>query len=137
MARVELDKIPLVIGVLIFICGIAAWCGNTAFLKQSKEFVEMASKVKAKKEETFWVIGQLYFIRTVTLYHVGELVSIDDHEITLRDAAWVVDTGRFSEALKTGQVAEVEPFPDGISVVGRGALVDAGRWPHPPLRSVI
>ena len=99
----------------------------------------MLSKKVSKKTgaSKFWVIGKLYFIRTVTLYHVGELVAIDDHEITLRDTAWVVDTGRFAEALRTGQCAEVEPFQDGLTVVGRGALIDAGPWPHPPLRKVI
>ena len=89
-----------------------------------------------KRQVSFWVPGQNYFIRTVTMYLVGELIAIDDHEITLKDAAWIADTGRFSDAMKTGKCAEVEPYPEGLMVVGRGALVDAGLWLHPLPRMV-
>jgi hypothetical protein len=71
------------------------------------------------------------------MYILGELVSMDEHEITLRDAAWIADMGRFSEALLTGKCSEVEPAPEGLSIVGRGAIIDAYRWPHDPLRMVI
>lgn len=90
-----------------------------------------------KGKDKLWVVGQLYFIRTVTMYYVGELVSVDEHEVVLRDAAWVADTGRFNEALRTGRVSECEPFPDGICGIGRGAIVDASMWTHAPLRMVI
>ncbi len=33
-------------------------------------------------------------------------------------------------ALKTGVLDEVEPYPEGLVVVGRGAIVDACVWPH-------
>jgi hypothetical protein len=95
----------------------------------------VAKKVVSKN--SFWRIKQLYFIRTITMYVVGELVAIDEHEITLRDAAWIADTGRFNEALQTGKLNEVEPAPEGISIVGRGSIVDAYLWPHGPLRMVI
>lgn len=89
------------------------------------------------EKNTFWVKGRLYFIRTVTMYCIGELVSIDNHEVTLKNAAWVADTGRFSEALRIGRLSEVEPYPDGLAIVGRGAIVDACLWLHAPLRMVI
>ena len=81
-----------------------------------------------KKESKQWEIGKFYFIRTVTLYYVGRLVAIGTQELTLDQCAWVADTGRFSECLVKGKLAEVEPFPDGPVNIGRGAIVDASLW---------
>ena len=78
-------------------------------------------------------IGQAYFVRTVTHYYTGRLVTVTDSDIVLRDAAWIADTGRFADALKTGTLNEVEPYPDpniGV-VISRGAIVDATIWNHP------
>ena len=42
------------------------------------------------------------------------------------DAAWIADTGRFADSLKTCEFSEVEPFPQGREViVGRSAVIDA------------
>ena len=79
------------------------------------------------KSKQFWVVGQAYLIRTVTMIDTGVLVSIDEHEVILEDAAWVVDTGRFNESLKSGKFGEVEPFPDGLVAIGRGSIIDAVR----------
>lgn len=75
----------------------------------------------------FWTVGDTYLIRTVTMIDTGVLVSMDDHEIILKDAAWIADTGRFHEALKSCRFAEVEPFPDGLVAIGRGSIIDAVR----------
>jgi len=72
-----------------------------------------------------WQIGKVYLIRTVTFIQTGRLVAVTDHELVLEDAAWIADTGRFSDALKSAEFGEVEPFPDGIVIVGRGGLIDA------------
>ena len=85
---------------------------------------------KAKKSaapKNFWIIGKPYLIRTVTMIDTGILVSMNQHEIILKDAAWVADTGRFNEALKSGRFGEVEPFPDGLVAIGRGSIIDAVR----------
>jgi hypothetical protein len=92
----------------------------------------MAEKEKIAEAPRFWVLGQAYLIRTVTMIDTGVLVSIDQHEIILQDAAWIADTGRFNECLKTGKFSEVEPFPDGLVAVGRGAVVDAVRIDKAP-----
>ena len=95
----------------------------------------MATK---KKKKTFgWQIGKLYLIRTVTFFYVGRLVALDEHELVLEDAAWVADTGRFAEALATGKLTEVEPYPDGPVLIGRGALVDAAEWHGEAQRRVL
>ncbi len=68
-------------------------------------------------------------IRTVTHYHVGRIVSIDDRWIVLDSAAWVADTGRFSTALATGTLGEVEPFA-GPVWVAVGSVIDMTAWPY-------
>lgn len=83
-----------------------------------------------------WIIGQCYFIRTVTMHLTGRLVDVTEQELVLEDAAWIADSGRFSQAMKTGVLDEVEPFPGGKLIVGRGAIVDAWAWPHTPPREV-
>lgn len=77
-------------------------------------------------------IGENYFIRTVTHIDTGTLVSVGDKELVLENAAWIADTGRYADAFRTGELNEVEPYPDGAQVViGRGAIIDAAIWPHP------
>ena len=73
--------------------------------------------------------GRAYLVRTVTNYFSGRLLGIYEHELVLENAAWIADTGRFSEALKTGVMSEVEPIP-GQVIIGRGAIVDACEWPE-------
>ncbi len=73
-----------------------------------------------------WEIGKNYFIRTVTMHHTGRLVAVTQQELVLEDAAWIADSGRFSDALAdTDNLKEVEPFPTGRVIIGRGAVIDA------------
>jgi hypothetical protein len=72
-------------------------------------------------------LGKSYLIRTVTLYYVGRLVAVTDSDLVLADAAWVADTGRFANALRSGTLNEVEPFI-GNAIVFRGGLIDATEW---------
>jgi hypothetical protein len=76
-----------------------------------------------------FVIGKAYLIRTVTMYYTGKLVSITDYDLVLDDAAWIADTGRFSEALKAGVLNEVEPFINPV-IIPRGGIIDATEWSH-------
>jgi len=94
-----------------------------------KEIKQIQSLLKGTKDETNhpYQIGQNYFIRTVTHYYTGKLVRVSSKELVLEDAAWIADSGRFHDALKTGTLKEVEPFEDDV-VIGRGAVVDATRW---------
>ena len=70
-------------------------------------------------------IGEIYLIRTVTMIDVGRVIAANDKWIVLEDAAWIADTGRFSDALKKSQFNEVEPFPDGRVIIGAGSVIDA------------
>ena len=69
-------------------------------------------------------------IRTVTHYLTGRVVDVTSQEIVLEDAAWIASTGRFEQALRTGELDEVEPFPSGRVIVGRGAIIDCAAWSH-------
>jgi len=84
----------------------------------------------AKSKQKFWVVGEKYLIRCVTHYYVGELVEKNAEEVILTKASWVVDTGRFHDALKGGDMSEYEPFVDDVSV-SLGSRVDATKWRHP------
>lgn len=74
-------------------------------------------------------IGTAYLIRGVTHYYTGRLICVTDQELVLEEAAWIADTGRYNEAIKTGKLNEVEPII-GPAIIGRGALVDAVEWPN-------
>jgi hypothetical protein len=76
------------------------------------------------------MIGKNVLIRTVTHYHTGRLITLDVDWIELEDVAWIADTGRFADALKTGALSEVEPFPPGSVFVNRGAVIDLCEWRH-------
>ena len=76
-------------------------------------------------EPETWEIGQIYLIRTVTMIDTGRLVAVGKHELVLEDAAWIADTGRFADAVASAEFGEVEPFPDGRVIIGRGSVIDA------------
>jgi hypothetical protein len=73
-----------------------------------------------------FTVGRNIFIRTVTMIITGKLLAVGDKELVVGDAAWIADTGRYTQALATGNFEEVEVYPSGEHVfVGRGALIDA------------
>lgn len=74
--------------------------------------------------------GKNYFIRTVTFYQVGTVVSVSDKFVKLKNSSWIADTGRFADAMKTGNFNEVEPT-DGIVGIGLGAIVDFFEFTQP------
>ena len=100
-------------------------------LKQIRELQSVVSSGSTRQDDSHWVVGKNYFIRTVTHYFTGQLVKATSNELVLRDATWIADTGRYHEMLNTGVFDETEPYPDGAEViVGRGALIDATEWKH-------
>jgi hypothetical protein len=86
------------------------------------------SRTRTPAARRGWTIGECYLIRTVTMFWTGRLVSIDEHELVLEDAAWIADTGRYHQATAAEALREVEPVA-GDAILGRGAVVDAIVWP--------
>ena len=72
-------------------------------------------------------VGKKVFIRTVTHYFTGKIVELNDTEIILDKPAWIASTGRFSTALSTVELDEIEPYP-GVVSVNRGSLIDCSEW---------
>ena len=100
-------------------------------LGQLKEIKNLMGGGECSNSGQPYKIGCAYFIRTVTHYLTGRVTAVTDKEIVLEDAAWIADTGRYADALKTGSLKEVEPYPDGPVIVGRGAVIDVAVWSHP------
>ncbi len=72
-----------------------------------------------------WLIGKNYLIRTVTMIDAGVLVEVGEHELVLEKAVWIADTGRFTQGLASCEFSEVELFPAGRVIIGRGSIIDA------------
>ena len=83
----------------------------------------------AKKSKSPIQVGNSVLIRTVTHYHTGKIIEINPDHLVLDKAAWIADTGRFADALKTGNLREVEPFKDPVAVF-KGAIIDITNWGH-------
>lgn len=74
-------------------------------------------------------LGKNVFIRTVTMNYIGRLVEVHEHEIVLAKCSWVAwPPELFSDLLKKGPSKDVEPFPGGVALIGRGAIVDCGEY---------
>ena len=77
-------------------------------------------------------IGKNYFFRLATYHVVGCVSAQDATFITLKCASWISDSGRLSNALKTGfeqqSASEIEPTGDHIIAVA--AIIDAIPYSH-------
>ena len=74
-------------------------------------------------------VGKSYLFRTVTHIEVGKVKSIDGVFITLEDASWIPDTGRYHDCLAKGIFNEVEPYPL-TTTINSSALINFAPWPH-------
>lgn len=74
------------------------------------------------------LIGQKLFIRTVTYNMTGKVTKLVNTFIQLEDAAWITDSGRFSDAIEKGTLVNVEPV--GTAWVNLSNVVDFFLWKH-------
>ena len=95
-------------------------------LKQLNEI----NKMKTYSKDHPYEIGKNYFIRTVTYFFTGKLISVFDYEIVLENAAWIPDTGRYADSFKSGEHLEVEPV-EGKLIIGRQTIIDCTEWTRP------
>lgn len=99
-------------------------------MKNLKNLLELLSCITEDTDEKAdvlgpWKIGEKYQIRTVTMTLTGELIYVGPNELVIKDAAWIADTGRFSDAVKDQtKYSEVEPFEENV-IIGRGSIIDA------------
>lgn len=75
------------------------------------------------------LLNKKIFVRTVTYHTVGRFTAHDERFIRLEEASWVADSGRWNEALRTGELDQVEPFnlPPLIAI---DSIVDLVEWEH-------
>lgn len=88
----------------------------------------MPNKKVVDKSGLPFKVSKSYFIRTVTYHLVGTVTAIGAGFLTLKDASWIADSGRFSQAIKNGTLSEVEPVGDAI--VNMASITDAFLWVH-------
>ena len=97
-------------------------------LGQIKEIQELCGSKHQGKSP--YRIGAKYLIRTVTMIYTGKLEAVYDQELVISSAAWIADTARWNECLSKGKFNEVEPYPDGDVILGRGGILDVAVWDH-------
>ena len=98
--------------------------------------IEYVKKKGTKKEfvlsdtndELPFEIGKKYFIRTVTYHLVGKVTGITGKFVHMKDASWVADSGRFMNAIKEGNLDEVEPV--GNVTFNSMSIIDVFDWKH-------
>ena len=76
------------------------------------------------------LIGQAYLVRTVTHYYTGLVSAKSAKWLHLADAAWIPDTGRFSDCVAKAKCGEVEPYPSG-TLINLDSTVDISPWNNP------
>jgi hypothetical protein len=86
---------------------------------------ELASETNFALRE---FVGEKLFLRTVTYHLVGRVERILGNFFQLSDASWVADSGRFMQAIKQGQLNEVEPIGD--AWINMDTVTDFYRWNH-------
>jgi len=99
-----------------------------AILKQIESLLDSGESLTlSQKTELPFEIGKAYFIRTVTYFATGRVKEIVGNFLVLEDAAWIADTGRFSTAIATGVLEEVEPVEVPM-YINTNSITDAFDW---------
>ena len=79
--------------------------------------------------ETLTKKGDKVFIRTLSWHYTGEVIRDTGVFLELKDCAWIADSGRFSTAISTGELNEVEPLKDGTKLMYSN-IIDCIPWEH-------
>jgi hypothetical protein len=74
------------------------------------------------------LVGKSFFFRTVTYHLVGKVIKRFGSFLQLKDASWVADSGRFMNAIKEGELNEVEPV--GMAYINIDSITDFFEWKH-------
>lgn len=99
--------------------------------EQLKQALDIAKLLNGESCVTDFplAVGDKCFIRTVTMYYTGQIKKICGQFLTLENACWIPDTGRFYDFLKEGKANEVEPFLDDVHIP-LGSLIEITKWTH-------
>lgn len=101
-----------------------------SLLKQLETMIDSGGEIQFKQNhELPFEIGGAYFIRTVTYFATGRVKDIVGKFLVLEEAAWIADTGRFSDAMAKGVMREVEPI-EGAMFLNTDSITDAFPFTH-------
>ncbi len=89
---------------------------------------ETYAMIKSQLQGYDEMIGHSFFFRTVTYHLVGKVTKRIGKFLQLEDASWIADSGRFMQAIKNGELAEVEPV--GTAFVNLESVTDMFPWRH-------
>lgn len=84
---------------------------------------------KPSSKEVPFEVGECYYIRTVTHHQTGRVKKIVGDFLVLEDAAWIADSGRWKDAIESGNLNEVEPVECDV-FVNMTSVIDAYEWSH-------
>ena len=71
----------------------------------NEKIIELILELAKNKETVInhpFEVGKQYFIRTVTYHLTGKLVEIKGKFLLFEQAAWIADSGRFTDSMKKG-----------------------------------
>ena len=91
--------------------------------------IEEIQRMFSSSPSMFPHLGKNVYIRTVTYHYTGRAVRLEGNFLVLEHAAWVASSRRWTHALKTGELDEVEPYPNGTTV-NIDTIVDVSPWDH-------
>ncbi len=74
------------------------------------------------------MVGEKFFFRTVTYHLTGRVKKVIGNILELENAAWISDSGRFTQAIKEGELNEVEPV--GRAYININSVTDFFPWKH-------
>lgn len=74
------------------------------------------------------MVGEKFFFRTVTYHLTGRVKKVIGRILELENAAWIADSGRFMQAIKNGELKEVEPV--GRAYINLDSVTDFFPWKH-------
>lgn len=84
-------------------------------------------------------VGKAYLFRTIGYHWLGRVIAVNGRWLTIDDASWVADTGRYSEAIsgKIGSLSssELEPSPRPV-LLNSDHVTDAVSYPFEIPRSL-
>lgn len=98
-------------------------------IKEAKEIAAIFSAGSNCKTKSPVEIGKAYLFRTVTHIEVGRVLSICGDFVTLEDASWIADTGRYHDCLVKGVFSEVEPYPN-TTTINMASMINFAPWDH-------
>lgn len=89
---------------------------------------QLSPREKLDLSDADQMIGKSYFFRTVTYHLTGRVTGRMGNFLILEDAAWIADSGRFTQAIRDGKLNEVEPV--GSCGVNLDSVTDFFPWTH-------